>query len=43
MPVTLLLIDEAQLNIKLGEFGLAVGSQVLIAEAAHDLIVAIEP
>ena len=30
------------LDIKLGEFRLAIGAQILIAEAAHDLVVAIE-
>ena len=35
--------NEAQLQIDLGELGLAVGPQVLVAEAAHDLVVAVEP
>jgi hypothetical protein len=29
-------------SIDLGELGLAVGAQVLVAEAAHDLVVAVE-
>jgi len=37
-----LLVDEGHFNIELGEFRLAVGAQVFVAEAAHDLIVAIE-
>ena len=36
------LCQEGGLDVELGEFGLAVGAQVLIAEAAHDLVVAIE-
>ena len=31
------------LQIDLGEFGLAIGTQVFIAEAAHDLKVPVEP
>ena len=34
--------EEAGLDVELGELGLAVGAQVLIAEAAHDLVVAVE-
>jgi hypothetical protein len=32
-----LLLREGHLEIDLGEFGLKVGAQVLVAEAAHDL------
>ena len=35
-------LDEAHLQVELGELGLAVGAQVLVAEAAHDLEVAVE-
>ena len=31
------LIDERRLQVELGEFGLAVGTQILVAEAADDL------
>ncbi len=37
-----LVLDERHLHVKLGELGLAVGSQVLIAEAAGDLEIAVE-
>ena len=37
-----LLDDEAHLEVDLGELGLAVEAQVLVAEAAHDLEVAVE-
>ncbi len=36
-----LLFDKGHLAVDLREFGLAVGAQVLIAEAAHDLVVAV--
>ena len=36
-----LLLDEAHLEVELGELGLAVGAQVLVAEAAGDLVVAL--
>ena len=36
-----LLLDEAHLHIELGELGLAVGAQILVAEAARDLEVLI--
>ena len=36
------LFDEAHFEIDLGEFGLAVGAEVLIAEAASDLEVAFD-
>jgi hypothetical protein len=38
----LTLVHERGLDIKLGELGLAVGPQVLVPKAAHDLVVAIE-
>ena len=38
----LFLVHEAHLDIHLGEFGLAVGTQVFVTEAAHDLEVAVE-
>ena len=37
-----LLLDERHLHVELGELGLAVGAQVLVAEAARDLVVALE-
>ena len=37
-----LLVDEAHLEVELGELGLAVAAQVLVAEAAGDLEVAID-
>ena len=37
-----LLINEGHLHINLGKFRLAVGAQVLIAEAAGDLHIAVE-
>ena len=36
-------VDEAHLDIDLGELGLSIGAQILIAEATHDLKVTIEP
>ena len=36
-----LLVDEAHLDVELGELGLTVGAQVLVAKAAGDLVVAI--
>src|SRR5438045_4608841 len=39
----LILREERGLDVELGELRLAVGAQILIAEAAHDLVVAIEP
>ena len=36
------LLDEAHLDVDLGELGLAVEAQVLVAEAAHDLEVPVE-
>ena len=38
-----LLLDERHLYVELGELGLSVGTQVLIAEAARDLVVAVKP
>ena len=35
-------VDEGHLDVDLGELGLAVGAQVLVAEAAGDLEVAVE-
>ena len=35
------LVDEGHLDVELGELGLAVGAQVLVAEAAGDLVVAL--
>ena len=35
------LVDEGHLDVELGELGLAVGAQVLVAEAARDLVVAL--
>ena len=37
------LVDERHLEVELGELGLAVGARVLVAEAARDLVVALEP
>lgn len=34
-------VDEAHLHVELGEFGLAVGAEVLVAVAARDLVVAL--
>jgi hypothetical protein len=39
----LLLVDEGQLHVELRELGLPVGAQVLVAEAAADLEVLVEP
>jgi hypothetical protein len=36
------LVHERDLDVELGELGLAVGAQVLVAEAARDLVVAVE-
>ena len=36
------LVDEAHLEVELGELGLAVAAQVLVAEAARDLEVAVD-
>ena len=36
------LVDEAHLDVDLGELGLAIEAQVLVAEALHDLEVAVE-
>ncbi len=36
------LLGEGHLEVDLGEFGLAVGAEVLVAEAASDLEVAVE-
>ena len=38
----LVAFDEAHLDVDLGELGLAVGAQVLVAEAAGDLVVALD-
>ena len=35
-------VDEGQLDVELGEVGLAIGAQVLVPEAAGDLVVALE-
>ena len=40
--LNLRLIEKRGLDVELREFGLAVGAQILVAEAAHDLIVAVE-
>ena len=37
-----LVLDERHLDVELGELGLAVGAEVLVAEAAGDLEVAVE-
>ncbi len=39
----LLLVDEAHLDVDLGEFWLPVRAQVLVAEASADLVVALQP
>ncbi len=36
------LLDEAHLDVDLGELGLTVGTQVLVAEALGDLVVALD-
>jgi len=36
------LVDEAELDVDLGELGLAIDAQIFVAEAAHDLKIAIE-
>ena len=41
--VHVLLVEEGQLQVELGELGLAVGPQGLVAEAADDLVVALDP
>jgi hypothetical protein len=41
-PVIASLVEERGLDIELGEFGLAVGAQVLVAETARDLVVAVQ-
>ena len=38
----LLLVEERGLDVDLRELGLAVGAQVLVAEALRDLVVAVE-
>ena len=38
-----LVLDERHLDVELGELGLAVGPEVLVAEASGDLEVAVEP
>ena len=38
----LLLVEERGLDVDLRELGLAVGAQVLVAEALDDLVVAVE-
>ena len=40
--ITVVLVDEAHLEVELGELGLAVAAQVLVAEAAGDLEVAVD-
>ena len=42
-PRTSSWVDEAGLEVELGELELAVGAQVLVAHAASDLVVAVEP
>ena len=37
------LVDEARLHVELHELVLAVGAQVFVAEAAGDLVVALDP
>ena len=37
------LLDERQLHVQLGELRLAIGTEVLVAKAAGDLVVALEP
>ena len=39
----ILVFDERHLDVKLGKLGLAVGSQVFVAETAGDLEIAVEP
>ncbi len=41
-PHDLVAADERHLDVDLGELGLAVGAQVLVAEAARDLVVAVD-
>ncbi len=41
-PVISSRVEERRLDVELRELGLAVGAQVLVAEAAHDLVVAVE-
>ena len=36
-------VDEAHLHVELGELGLAVGAEILVAVAARDLVVALHP
>ena len=38
----IVLVDERHLDVDLRELGLAIEAQVLVAEAAHDLEVAVE-
>jgi hypothetical protein len=38
----LVLREERGLDVELGELGLALGAQILVAEALHDLVVAVE-
>ena len=38
-----LVVDERHLDVELGELGLTVGAEVLVAEAAGDLEIAVEP
>ena len=40
--ITVVLVDEAHLEVELGELGLAVAAQVLVAVAARDLEVAVD-
>ena len=40
--MTVVLVDEAHLEVELGELGLAVAAQVLVAVAAGDLEVAVD-
>ena len=40
-PLDVALFDERHLDIQLGKFGLAIGAQVLVAETARDLVVAV--
>ena len=42
VPQDILLVDEGELHIHLRELGLAVGAQVLVAEAPRDLIVSVD-
>ena len=41
-PDHVFLINEAHLDIELRKFGLPVGTQILITEATHNLIVTIQ-